>query len=336
MNTFRIFIRLRPEDLLTCNRDKTHDLTIGHFHPGLGDVTKSDPRTLLRLSTFKNLTHPSSKDEVKLIDCISYATEFESDHGRVSNKGKNADHDASHCSRAWVDSSEEGDDSDSDIECDNVTTWNCSQYDALTSFLPYIRGYDEDISSPCSDSPDNGSTTSGTTSDTPASSESNLTRGNGHQGNSDASPSAGRGASNNSNNSILGIRGGIRVKTIPDPQPLPHKKTVILQVTSLQIIESVKQQVREKFYLRGSASQFTYQSRVLRTAKLQRAKRCNANLCLFFWMGKTPLGVWYRPTCITVEFGAGSSLTIPTEGLRTIQDVKSRVGESMELPYELI
>jgi hypothetical protein len=101
-----------------------------------------------------------------------------SDDARVSKKREKPDDDASDCSGAF--SSEEGDDSDG--ECDNITTWNCSQRGALPYFLPYTRGHDADTSSPygdspCGDSPDSESTTSGTTSDTPASSISGLTGG---------------------------------------------------------------------------------------------------------------------------------------------------------------
>lgn len=169
----------------------------------------------------KDDAHPSSKDEAKLMNYQGYGLTDGSDDTRVSKKRENPDDDASHCSGAF--SSEEGDDSDG--ECDNITTWNCSQRDALPSFLPYIRGHDADTSSPCGDSPDNGSTTSGsttsgTTSDTPASSASGLTGGNGLQGNGYTSPSTGTGASNNNNNPILGIN-GTGPNFASDPQPLP-------------------------------------------------------------------------------------------------------------------
>jgi hypothetical protein len=165
----------------------------------------------------RDLTHYSSKDEVKLMDYQGYDTTDESDKARVSRKRENHDDDASHCSGAF--SNEEGD--DSDCECDDVTTWNCSQRDAIPSFLPYNRGHDADIFSPCGDSTDSGSTTSGTTSNTPASSISSLNEGNGRQGNGCTLPSGGIGASNNSNSPILGIKDGTGANFAPDPQHLP-------------------------------------------------------------------------------------------------------------------
>ncbi|CAN9173097.1 unnamed protein product [Alternaria alternata] len=211
----------------------------------------------LPLPHSKDEAHPSSKDKAKLMDYQGYDTSDESDKARVkpelhrqgsrmssqcvgsdiysramssdnysafsgnldmsSKKRQNPDDDVSQCSGAF--SSEEGDDSDG--ECDNITTWNCSRRDALPSFLPYIRGHDGDTSSPCGDSPDSGSTTSGTTSDTPASSTSGRTGGNGLPGNGYTSPSAGIGASNNSNNPILGIKDGTGPNFASDPQPLP-------------------------------------------------------------------------------------------------------------------
>lgn len=165
----------------------------------------------------RDLTHYSSKDEVKLMDYQGYDTTDESDKARVSRKRENHDDDASHCSGAF--SNEEGD--DSDCECDDVTTWNCSQRDAIPSFLPYNRGHDADIFSPCGDSTDSGSTTSGTTSNTPASSISSLNGGNGRQGNGCTLPSGGIGASNNSNSPILGIKDGTGANFAPDPQHLP-------------------------------------------------------------------------------------------------------------------
>jgi hypothetical protein len=161
--------------------------------------------------------HPSRKDEAKLMNYQGYDTTDGSDDTRVSKKRENPDDDASRCSGAF--SSEEGDDSDGG--CDNITTWNCSQRDALPSFLPFVRGHDADTSSPCGDSPDSGSTTSGTKSDTPASSASGLTGGNSLQGNGDTSPKAGTGASNNSNNPILEIKDGLGVDCASDAQPLP-------------------------------------------------------------------------------------------------------------------
>jgi hypothetical protein len=162
--------------------------------------------------------HPSRKDEAKLMNYQVYDTTDGSDDTRVSKKRENPDDDASHCSGTF--SSEEGDNSDG--ECDNITTWNCSQRDAPPSFLPYIRGHDADTSSPCGDSPDSESSTiSGTTSNTPASSASGLTGGNGLQGNGYTSPSAGIGASKNSNGPILGLKDGAGPNFVSDPQPLP-------------------------------------------------------------------------------------------------------------------
>ena len=200
----------------------------------------SDPHNPLILWPFEDVAHSSSKDKAKLMD---YRTsdiihelikvepgEIKAEASRIeaefSKRRENSDDDVSRCFGALVDSSEEGDDSDSDSECDNVTTWNFSQHDALPSFLPYIRGHDAGTSSPCGDSPcgdspDSGSTTSGTTSDTPASSSSGLTGGNGLQGNGNTSPSAGIGASNNSDEPILGIKDGIGTNFASDPQPLP-------------------------------------------------------------------------------------------------------------------
>jgi hypothetical protein len=160
----------------------------------------SDPHTPLILSPSENSAHSSSKDEVKLMDYQEYNTTDELDKAEV--------------------------DDDSDSECDDVTTWNCSQRDALPSFLPYVRSYDADTSfpygdSPCGDSPDSGSTTSGTKSDTPASSASGLIGGNDLQGNGYTSSSAGISASNNSNNPNLRIKDGMRTNFASDPQPLP-------------------------------------------------------------------------------------------------------------------
>jgi hypothetical protein len=155
------------------------------------------------------------------MDYQGYNTTDESNKPRVSKKRRNPDDDAPHSSRAY--SSEEGDHSDG--ESGNITTWNYSQRDALPSFLAYVRGHDADTSSSsCGDSPDSGSTTSGTKSDTPASSASSasgLTGGDSLQGNGYTSPNAGTGASNNSNNPILGIKDGMGVNSASDTQPLP-------------------------------------------------------------------------------------------------------------------
>ncbi|RYO11928.1 hypothetical protein AA0111_g12693 [Alternaria arborescens] len=187
------------------------------FQPCLDDVTKSDPRTILRSSTHKNLVHPSSKDKAKLMNYQGYNTTDGPDKARVSKKRVNSDDDASHCSEAF--SSEEGD--DSDYEWDNIITWNYSQHDALLSFLPYIRGYDENTSPPCSDSPESGSTTSGTTSDTPASSSaSSLSGGTDPQGNGYTPPSAGTGFPDNGSNPVLGTKEGFGAK-VAVPRPLP-------------------------------------------------------------------------------------------------------------------
>jgi hypothetical protein len=123
---------------------------------------------------FEKSAHSSS---IKLTRYQNYETTDELDRTKVSKKREDPDDDVSDCSGASVDSSEEGD--DGDYECDNITTWNYSEQDALPSFLPYIRGYNENTSSPCSDSPESGSTTSRTASDTPpSSSASGLAGGN--------------------------------------------------------------------------------------------------------------------------------------------------------------
>ncbi|KAB2098867.1 hypothetical protein AG0111_0g12885 [Alternaria gaisen] len=193
----------------------------------------SDLQSSLVLSPFEDLAHSSSKDETKLtghrksdnfhelmkVEPSEIKEEVSSIEAAFSKKRKNPDDDASHYSGSLVDSSEEGDDSDG--ECDDITTWNCSQRDALPSFLPYIRAHDADTSSPCGDSPDSGSTTSGTTSTTPASSASGLTGGNGLQANGYTSLSAGIRASNNSNNPVLGTKDGMGPDLDSDPQPLP-------------------------------------------------------------------------------------------------------------------
>jgi hypothetical protein len=208
---------------------KIYNETVKHIHPEaeaqndrmamslqstLGEVSR---REISPWPHNKNEAHLSSKDEAKLMDYQGYHTTDGSDKARVSKKRENSDDDASYCSGAF--SSEEGDDSDG--ECDNTTTWNCSQRDALPSFLSYIRGHDADTSSPCADSPDSESTTSGTASDTPASSASGLAGGNGLQRNGYISPSAGIGASNNSDDPILGIKDGLGGNFASDPQPLP-------------------------------------------------------------------------------------------------------------------
>jgi hypothetical protein len=187
------------------------------FQPCLDDVTKSDRRTILRSSTYKNLVHPSSKDKAKLMNYQGFNTTDGPGKARVSKKRENSDDDASHCSEAF--SSEEGD--DSDYECDNIITWNYSQQDALPSFLPYIRGYDENTSSQCSDSPESGSTTSGTTSDTPASSSaSGLTGGTDLQGNGYTPPTAGTGFPDNGSSPVLGTE-ECRAKVAKlEPRPL--------------------------------------------------------------------------------------------------------------------
>ncbi|CAN9192164.1 unnamed protein product [Alternaria alternata] len=138
---------------------------------------------------------------------------------KVSKKREDPDDDASDCSGASVDSSEEGD--DGDYECDNITTWNYSEHDALPSFLPYIRGYNENTSSPCSDSQESGSTTSRTASDTPpSSSASGLAGGNGLQGNRYIPPTAGTGFPDSGNNPVLEIKDGFGAKAA-DPKPFP-------------------------------------------------------------------------------------------------------------------
>jgi hypothetical protein len=192
------------------------------FKPPIGDwpnrpgmVSTSQYHTWM----LPNASHSSSKDEVKLMDYQNYDTTNKLYKAKVNKKQENPDDDASHRSESLVDSSEEGD--DSDYECDNIITWNYSQHDAPLSFLPYIRGHDENTSSPCSDSPESGSTTSGTASDTPAlSSGSGLAGGNGLQGNGYPSPTAGTGFPNNDNNPVLGTKEE-SVAKVADPQPLP-------------------------------------------------------------------------------------------------------------------
>ncbi|CAN9473488.1 unnamed protein product [Alternaria alternata] len=180
----------------------------------------SNPHTPLVLPPLENSAHSSSKNEVKLMDYQEHDTTDKLYKAKVSKKRENPDDDASHCSGSLVDSSEEGD--DSDYECDNIITWNYSQHDALPSFLPYIRGCDENTTSPCSDSPESGSTSSGTPRDTPASSSaSGLAGGNGFQGNGYTPPNAGTGFPNNGDSPVLGIKEEFRAKVVkPQPRPL--------------------------------------------------------------------------------------------------------------------
>ena len=179
----------------------------------------SNPHTPLILPPLENSSHSSSEDEDKLMGYQEYDTTKELHKAKVSKKRKNPDDDASHCSGSLVDSSEEGD--DSDYECDNIITWNYSQHDALPSFLSYIRGYDENTSSPCSDSPESGSNTSGTPRDTPASSSaSGLAGVNGLQRNGYTPPSAGTGLPDNGNNPVLETKEEFGAK-VADPLPLP-------------------------------------------------------------------------------------------------------------------
>jgi hypothetical protein len=179
----------------------------------------SNPHTPLVLPPLEDSAHSSSKDEVKLMDNQEHDTTDKLYKAKVSKKRDNPDDDASHCSGSLVDSSEEGD--DSDYEHDNIFTWNYSQHDALPSFLPYIRGCDENTSSLCSDSPESGSTTSGTPRDTPASSSaSGLAGGNSLQGNGYTPPNAGTGFPNNGDSPVLRTKEEFRAK-VAKPQPRP-------------------------------------------------------------------------------------------------------------------
>lgn len=113
---------------------------------------------------------------------------------------------------------------------------------------------------------------------------------------------------------------------------LPNKKTVILQVTSLQTIESVKKEVGQKLGLNRSAFQLTYQSRVLRTANATLESYNvphEATLtCVSFRPDKMQPGVWYQAPYFTIVFSTGFSLEVPTEGLTTIRDVKLYIGKN--------
>jgi hypothetical protein len=119
---------------------------------------------------------------------------------------------------------------------------------------------------------------------------------------------------------------------------LPNKKTVILQVTSFQTIETVKEQIRQKLGLHGSAFQLTYQSHVLRTANATLESYNvphNATLtCVSFRLDKTRPGVWQMATCFTVNIFTGRSLELSTEGLTTIQDMKSYIKKNEGIPCE--
>ena len=92
---------------------------------------------------------------------------------------------------------------DSDLASD-IIAWNNPQTEGLPSFIPYIHSHEIDTSS-CSDSPGGGSGTESTASqDTPASSVSFPTGGNGVQGNGNTPLGAGMGSSSNGNKPILG------------------------------------------------------------------------------------------------------------------------------------
>ncbi|CAN9164736.1 unnamed protein product [Alternaria sp. RS040] len=82
----------------------------------------SDPHTSLILSPSKDLAHPSSKDEAKLMghrksDNLNESIKVEASEieAPFSKKRKNPDDDASHCSGSLVDSGEEEDDSEYDL-----------------------------------------------------------------------------------------------------------------------------------------------------------------------------------------------------------------------------
>jgi len=119
---------------------------------------------------------------------------------------------------------------------------------------------------------------------------------------------------------------------------LPHRMTVILQVTSLQTIESVKVQIRQKLGLHGSAFQLTYRSRVLRTANATLESYNvphEATLtCVSFRLDKTQPGVWHTALCLLIIFLDNTFLEVPSKALTTIQDVKSFIEEKKEIPRE--
>ena len=173
-------------------------------------------------SLLAKLAPRSIEDELKHVNSVKdVSTDELREYGaKCGEKRKNPDDDAWLYFEGLTDASDEGED-DSNCECENITSWDNFQGDALPSFLPYICSHEIDTSSPCGDSPESGSSTSGTTSqNTPASYMSPGSRGNGLDGNARSPLGAGTGSPNNGNNPILGAKGDKGAKT-PDRKCLP-------------------------------------------------------------------------------------------------------------------
>ena len=173
-------------------------------------------------SPLAKLAPRSTEDELKDVNSVKdVSTDELGEYGaKCGEKRKNPDDDAWLYFESPTDASDEGED-DSNCECENITSWDSFQGDALPSFLPYTCSHEIDTSSPCGDSLESGSSTSGTTSqNTPASYMSPGSRGNGLDRNARSPLGAGTASPNNGNNPILRAKGDKGAKT-PDRKCLP-------------------------------------------------------------------------------------------------------------------
>lgn len=123
-------------------------------------------------------------------------------------------------SEGSVEASDEGED-DSDLAYEGITTPGGFRSDLLPSFLPYLHSQETNTPSPYADSPESGSSSSGTAGqDTPASSISYQSGRNGVRRLGQSPPGAATGSSNDSTPPTIVVEGEKRAKATAR-QPLP-------------------------------------------------------------------------------------------------------------------
>ncbi|KAH7350238.1 hypothetical protein BKA66DRAFT_613929 [Pyrenochaeta sp. MPI-SDFR-AT-0127] len=113
---------------------------------------------------------------------------------------------------------------------------------------------------------------------------------------------------------------------------LPNKRTVILQVTPLHTIESVKYQIRKKLDLPNASFQFTYRNRVLHkpndTLESYSVLHDSTLVCVSFRLDRSRPGVWSQSyiSSVTIKFLTRSvELQFDTNEEILMGDVKAKL-----------